>query len=62
MNLNYDEIIKAADTYYAEAALKRMGISKEDTAYMAPEQLPRIQSEQLKCFARALIEAINGPQ
>jgi len=60
MKIDYDKIMERANTLYADAALTRMGVPKEDIAYMAPEQFPKIYSEQLKCFAKAIVEAINN--
>jgi hypothetical protein len=56
MQLNYEEILDKANARYATAWSKRSGI---DISYMAPEQLPKIESEQVKCVLRALVEASN---
>lgn len=56
MKLDVEEIIHEADILYAEAKLVGSGV---DVRYMAPEQLPRIVSDQVKAMGRAIINAIN---
>lgn len=39
--------------------MKEAGIDGHAAAYMAPEALPRIRSEQTKAILRVLVDAIN---
>lgn len=55
--LAFDAIMKRADALYA--AEKTKHVPKETLMYWAPEMFPRIQSEQVKCMLRALLEALE---
>ena len=57
MQLSYEEILNKANARYAAAWAKR---NSADIRYRAPEQLPKIESEQVKCVLRALVEAVNA--
>ena len=57
--INYQDIEDRANHLYAVASLKRQG---RDIRYVAPEDIPTIASEQVKCFFRALIENLNSQQ
>ena len=57
MNLDYHSILKKANAEYGVKALQRQG---RDPRYVAPEEVPEIQSEQVKCMLKALVEAINS--
>lgn len=56
--LNFDAILKRANTLYAVEKTKHL--PKERIMELAPEQLPTIQSDQVKCIVRALVEALNS--
>lgn len=53
--LNVQEILDRANELYAEAK-----IPENRLRYMAPETRPAIQSDQVKCVLKALVEAINA--
>jgi hypothetical protein len=53
MKLDFTRIMLRANMHYAEAKLGK------DAVYAAPEQLPKIQSDQVKAVLKALIEEIN---
>jgi hypothetical protein len=57
MNLDYYSILKKANAEYGVKALQRQ---RRDPRYVAPEDVPQIQSEQVKCVLEALVEAINS--
>ena len=54
--VDVDEVLREANVLYAEARLREAGM---DPRYLAPEAFPTIQSEQVKCLARALVNHIN---
>lgn len=54
MKLDFDTILKRAEELYAATKL-----SPETLKYTAPELFPTIQSDQVKCVLRALVEALN---
>lgn len=56
--LNFEHIMQRANTLYAVEKTKHL--PKETIMYMAPELFPTIQSDQVKCIVRALVEAINS--
>ena len=56
--LKFDDILQRANTLYAVEKTKHL--PKETIMYMAPELFPTIQSDQVKCIVRALVEAINS--
>ncbi len=56
-SLDINTILDRADVLYASEKLKHLPAS--DIRYLAPEQLPRIQSDQVKALAAALVEALN---
>jgi hypothetical protein len=57
MKLNYRDILAIANAKYGIRSLRRQ---KRDPRYVAPEDIPRIESEQVKCMLEALVEAINN--
>lgn len=59
MNLNFDKIWAAANARYAAAKLEKAGYDNTSIMYMAPEMIPQIASDQVKCMLEALIEEIN---
>jgi hypothetical protein len=56
MKLDYNKVEADANSLYGAAALKRAGL---EPRYVAPETVPTIESQQVKCFFRALIDEIN---
>lgn len=56
MYINYKYVEDLANAAYAKIKLARSGL---DYNYTAPEAMPKIESEQVKCFMRALISEIN---
>jgi len=57
--IDYDRLLDRADAIYAELKLKKAGYTREQIMYMAPEQFPRIGSDQIKALARALVDEIS---
>jgi hypothetical protein len=57
--LDADQILRIANARYAAAVLQRSGVSAHDASYMAPELMPKIESEQVKAMLFALVGAIN---
>jgi len=55
--LAFDAIMQRADALYA--AEKTKHLPRGTIMYWAPEMFPRIQSQQVKCMLRALLEAIE---
>lgn len=53
--ISTDEVIEKANVKYAQAKMD-MGV---DLRYTAPEAMPRIQSDQVKAVAEALVEEVN---
>ena len=58
--LDFAAIMERADTLYAQEKTKN--IPRETLAYWAPEMFPKIQSDQIKCVLRALLEALDAKQ
>lgn len=56
--LNYTEILERANMLYA--AEKTKHIPESDLRYWPPERFPKIESNQVKCMLKAIIEAINS--
>jgi hypothetical protein len=59
LKLNTEEILKHANLLYASKKLKMMGKIPNDIRYMAPEQIPSIQSDQVIAILEALVQSIN---
>jgi len=55
--LAFDAIMQRADALYA--AEKTKHLPRGTIMYWAPEMFPRIQSQQVKCMLRALLEALE---
>ncbi len=53
--ISTDEVIEKANVKYAQAKMDK-GV---DLRYMAPEAMPKIQSDQVKAIAEALVEEVN---
>jgi hypothetical protein len=53
----YDRIMTMANAHYAEAKAKRLGI---DLRYTAPEALPKIESDQVKSLAKAIVMVLKA--
>jgi hypothetical protein len=51
----YDKIMTMANAHYTEAKAKRLGI---DFRYTAPEVLPKIESDQVKSLAKAIVMSL----
>ena len=62
MNLDFEKIWRAANARYGSAKLQKAGYNNESAAYIAPEMIPRIASDQVKCMLEALVEEINSQQ
>ena len=62
MKLEYNKILEKANHLYADTKLKQMQISDDSVKYLAPEQIPQIQSDQVKMVLKALIDEINARQ
>lgn len=58
MSLNYNTILSRANELYAAEKLRAAG-KLSDVAYMPPEFIPSIESEQVKSILKALVEAIT---
>ena len=52
MRTLYDDIMEDADRHYACEKTKHL--PEKDLLYMPPEAFPRIQSDQVKCLAKAI--------
>lgn len=59
MPINYQVVEDRANALYVVAKLKAAG-RLSSLPYLAPEQIPQIASEQVKCFFRALIDELNS--
>jgi hypothetical protein len=59
MKLDFNEVMGKANAYYAEAKLRKAGVCISDAVYIAPEELPQINSDQVKAVLKALIEELN---
>lgn len=57
MNIDFETVWADANARYATKKLKAAGYT--DVRYLAPEMIPRIQSEQVKCMLEALIAEVN---
>ena len=55
--IDLNDVMDRANAYYAVAKASQFNV---DIHYMAPEQLPKIESNQVKALAKALCETING--
>lgn len=53
--ISTDEVIEKANVKYAQAKMDK----DVDLRYAAPEAMPRIQSDQVKAVAEALVEEVN---
>lgn len=53
--ISTDEVIEKANVKYAQAKMDK-GV---DLRYTAPEAMPKIQSDQVKAIAEALVEEVN---
>ena len=57
MNLDAEKIWRDANAKYGVAKLKKAGYT--DLSYVAPEMIPKIASDQVRCMLEALVEEIN---
>jgi hypothetical protein len=55
----YDVFKQSANILYAYNKILQMGYSKSQLAYIAPEQLPSIQSLQVKSTISLLVEVLS---
>lgn len=53
--ISTDEVIEKANVKYAQAKMDK-GV---DLRYTAPGAMPKIQSDQVKAIAEALVEEVN---
>lgn len=53
--ISTDEVIEKANVKYAQAKMDK-GV---DLRYTASEAMPKIQSDQVKAIAEALVEEVN---
>jgi hypothetical protein len=53
--ISTDEVIEKANVKYAQAKMDK----SVDLRYTAPEAMPKIQSDQVKAIAEALVEEVN---
>jgi hypothetical protein len=53
--ISTDEVIEKANVKYAQAKMDKSA----DLRYTAPEAMPKIQSDQVKAIAEALVEEVN---
>lgn len=57
MNINFETVWADANARYATKKLKAAGYT--EIRHLAPEQIPQIASEQVKCMLEALVAEIN---
>jgi hypothetical protein len=57
VNIDFETVWADANARYATKKLKAAGYT--DIRYVAPELIPQIQSEQVKCMLEALISEVN---
>ncbi len=58
MKLNYEEILARTNELYSKEKTKNF--PPKDLLYWAPEMLPKVESDSVKCMLKALVEAINA--
>ena len=54
----YNILKQNADAVYCQLKIKKSDMSPEDVAYLAPEQLPYIKSDQVKVALFMIIETL----
>jgi len=55
--LDAKKILERANVLYA---CKKLRKKETDLGYVAPEALPKIQTDGVKCVLEALVEALNA--
>lgn len=57
--ISFKRVLEKANAIYALAKFRKAGLNKDDVAYMAPEQMPQIVSDQVKAMSKAIIDEVN---
>ena len=55
--IDYDKVLEKANELYVIEKTKH--VNPESMAYWAPEMFPKIESNQVKCMLRALVDELN---
>lgn len=55
----YNILLQGSNSIYCKEKIEKRNIKLEDVAYMAPEQLPTIASDQVKTLLFMMVEILS---